>query len=332
MFVDADIMPKCNLDYLFELSSSSPSHHIDVADQAITVTINPTTPTSPTLKGTVILSWQQEASNAGLFIMTPNLEDWDRLQQAIRSHEQQALKMEWPYWDEDIGWGHRITPPDYWRGMKNPSVKNNKWNWFSVHSDQGLLYYFAKYIKKDVSIIIGDEIETWSSTKYSGKEGRDQQHEKVELHHVQYHVFDKFSCNKVGSQGSGRGTRLPPPYSDVHHFTGRNKPWEIHDLRTNKTSKRHQKNILDWQNTLAEIQDVANYSFIFPRESLSSETPTTNSTRPRHHKNGGSNPPVGRFAGTYETIRHIQAKSFYGWKDHYDAQYHDAYFVDSYEM
>ena len=366
IFVDADIMPKCNLDYLFELSSlplPSPSSSISPSTSlrnqkklGLASTTNRTnrsndstqlniitqgTPTmsriiSPALKGTVILSWQNEASNAGFFMVTPSMDDWNLLQQAIVRHEQQVLKMDYPYWDEDVGWGHRITPPDYWRGMKDPTTKNHKWKWFSVHSDQGLLYYFAKYIKKDVSIIIGDEIETWSTgtTRKHASTGDDstaqqqQQQQPVQLQNIQSNLFDRFSC-KLGR--GGNRNRLPPPYSDLHHFTGTNKPWESENIRSmNNNTKPLRGNVVDWTKTMLEIQDMTNFTFQFalsdeaPMIGSSSKSKNSTSNMKNNRKN---NPPVGRFAGSYEMFRHIRAKSFFGWKGHYDEKNDDVYYL-----
>ena len=361
IFVDADIMPKCNLDYLFELSSSplplisrlttlrneetmgpSNTNRVNRSNDSTQLNVNTKgTPTmsrniSPALKGTVILSWQNEASNAGFFMMTPSMDDWNLLQQAIERHEQQVLKMDYPYWDEDVGWGHTITPPDYWRGMKDPTKKNHKWKWFSVHSDQGLLYYFAKYIKKDVSIIIGDEIETWSTgtTRKHAHSGGDsieqqqQQQQSVQLENIQSNLFDRFSC-RLGR--GGNRNRLPPPYSDLHHFTGTNKPWESEIIRSrNNTTKLMRGNVVDWGKTMLEIQDMTNFTFHFASTitalpMIESSSTSKNSTSNMKH-NGKFNPPVGRFAGSYEMFRHIRAKSFFGWKGHYDEKYDDVYY------
>lgn len=57
------------------------------------------------------------------------------------------------------GWGHRIDPPDYWMNLDRR--RGNSWNFHASFADQGLLYHWVKYVKKNVSIIIYDAL--WSS-------------------------------------------------------------------------------------------------------------------------------------------------------------------------
>ncbi|KAG7340332.1 hypothetical protein IV203_023875 [Nitzschia inconspicua] len=156
---------------------------------------------------------QTEASNAGFFLVTPHKGDWSLLQQVIRQKEEKALTLPWPHFNEAEGWGHVITPPDYWRPLNGSKL--HRWKWHAVFADQGLLYYWTKYVKMNVSIIIGDEIEHWSST--NGQK-------KVTLERIDKGgPLDAFSCIR-----QFHSTRMqPPPYRDFHHFTGTSKPWEL---------------------------------------------------------------------------------------------------------
>jgi len=87
LFIDADTMPLCNLDYMFELSEPSSS----------VVEVNKK---KPLLKANVIIAWRGEGANAGFFMMKPNNEDWEQLQREIRRKEEKALTLPWPHWDE----------------------------------------------------------------------------------------------------------------------------------------------------------------------------------------------------------------------------------------
>lgn len=291
IFMDADLMPRCNLDYLFELSE--PEQHEEEEANWAHQTQPP--PPPPLLKQTLILSWQQEAANAGFFMMTPNLDDWQSLQRAVRRKEERALRLPWPHWEEDVGWGHRIVPPDYWRGSNG--TKLTKWNWFSVHSDQGLLYYWPKYVKRNVSIVIGHDLETWSSS--SSSSGNEQE---VVLEGIRSHSLEKFSC---------KNGQIPPPYRDFHHFTGVNKPWEnnlLFDVSPTEATlqpvKRLSQHLLDWNDALQEVQTIANYTFLLPLNDSQSAS-------------GNTRPPLGRFATHRDMIRHIKARAFFGW-NHYE--------------
>ena len=138
---------------------------------------------------------------------------------------------------------------------------------------------------------MGDEIENWSS----------QNGEDVTLERIIRRPLEKLSC--LGGQN-------PPPYRDIFHFTGISKPWEM-DLRNTSrstpsnrsTGKRLSKTLIAWKQALLEVQEITNYSFSFHLS----------------HERGGSNPPVGRFATFNDMIRHIRAKSFFGWNQYESA-------------
>jgi len=129
MYLDYDVLPTCNLDYMFELS-------------------DPLQDTSESfrLKENVILSYQSEPSSGGMFILKPNVTDYDHIQRIIREKETRSMQLPYPHWDESYGWGHVITPPDHWKTVRGRIGKD--WSWYGVMADQGLLYYWTKYVKK----------------------------------------------------------------------------------------------------------------------------------------------------------------------------------------
>ena len=60
-----------------------------------------------------------------------------------------------------------------WRGFYQTDKHDNEnkvghsWTWDHAVADDGLLYYWTKYYKKSVTIIMGDETEHWWSTTSS---------------------------------------------------------------------------------------------------------------------------------------------------------------------
>jgi hypothetical protein len=86
IFLDADIMPICNLDYIFELS------------EPVNETEAP-----PAIKPNAIMAEHTEAANAGFFMLQPNLDDWQLLQKEIQRKEEKALALPWPHFDEREG-------------------------------------------------------------------------------------------------------------------------------------------------------------------------------------------------------------------------------------
>lgn len=174
-------MPLCNLDYLFELSY-----------QGI-------------LKENVVLANSLEPSSGGFFILAPNATDYQRLQNTIVAVENTTLYMGYPHWNASEGWGHAFEGGDYWVNLKGE--KGFDWSWYGVQADQGLLYFWTKYMQQSVSIIIHHTVEHWGSKEGSiVKEGNDEG------------LLHRYSCT------SGP-RRKAAPYRDFVHLTGKKKPW-----------------------------------------------------------------------------------------------------------
>ena len=217
LFLDSDIMPHCSLDYMFELSEPPPQPSAEKADDR-------TDRPEPILKETVILSWHGEAANAGFFMVKPGLDEFRAVQEIIRAKEERALAMPFPHWDPIEGWGHvfhnheeegeddnnnhnnNIT--DYWRS--EDGTNGTIWKWHAVFADQGLLYYWAKYFKRNASIIIGRDVENWGST--TDRSGTDDK-KKVILEKTYYDILTNYTC-RAGA------TNAYVPYQDFKHFTG----------------------------------------------------------------------------------------------------------------
>eukprot|EP00934_Nitzschia_sp_Nitz4_P006470 Nitzschia sp. Nitz4//scaffold7_size249615//178403//179910//NITZ4_001194-RA/size249615-augustus-gene-0.37-mRNA-1//-1//CDS//3329558493//6460//frame0 len=272
LFLDGDVVPICNLDYLFELSE--PEYG------------------SPLLKENAVLAWKGEAANAGFFMFQPNQSDFQLMQEVIRVKEEKALQLPFPHWDEVEGWGHKIEAPDFWR---SPMVQHaTNWSWHAVFADQGLLYHWTKYVKMSVSLMIGDDIENWSSRNGT-----------IFLENV-YHggPLSNYSCSAARTNG-------PSPYVHFHHFTGSSKPWEplqysryIEHLNNDTTKSDLRPHLptgsilLQWYETLDLIEErygrkVFNFSHVLDPKS--------------------EGPPVGRFSAFGQMFQHLEAKAARNW-------------------
>jgi len=210
MYLDYDIFPNCNLDYLFELSDTMP----DASNG-----------TSFRLKENVILGYRGQPSAGGIFILKPNSTDFGNLRRIIHEKEIRSFNQPYPHWDEVYGWGHVITPPDYW---KNRWKKEQNWTWYGVEADQGLLYYWTKYVKKSVSIIGPNEVEQWDSDNWDV--ASDGKLVLREGHHGEGHITttitkDPFKRYGYGCRITHDYFHVPKPYDDFYHLTGRAKPW-----------------------------------------------------------------------------------------------------------
>jgi hypothetical protein len=88
-----------------------------------------------------------------------------------------------------------------------------QWDWYGANADQGLIYYWMKYVKKSVSLIVKHEVEQWEANGEGALERADDLHPNI---------LDQHGCtNDLGPRRNGG----PSPYSDFVHLTGRAKPW-----------------------------------------------------------------------------------------------------------
>jgi len=207
MFMDGDMIPMTNLDYYFHLS-------------------DPEYTALPTLlKSNFIMATKFEPCNTGMFMVTPSKEAFADYISILKNQLEIAKTLPYPHFDKRRGWGHIFRKAkDTWRSIES---KEPRWTYHAAHSDQGLMYQFAKYTRQDVSIAIGDIVENWKKgevdkpimesevtgmlSKYQG-----------ELLRYQY------SCDKPKEESKELQYRwrCTPPYDSTAHFYGKMKPWE----------------------------------------------------------------------------------------------------------
>jgi hypothetical protein len=125
--------------------------------------------------------------------------------------------------DEVLGWGHAIQPPDEWVTVaKNQYTRGRLWKFHGCFADQGLLYHWVKYVKKNVSIIVYNVLQNWVSS--GAQQGNDTSNGSpvMETNASTYNISG-FGCpNHYRIFPRNR----PSPQKDFTHFTGTKKPWE----------------------------------------------------------------------------------------------------------
>eukprot|EP01083_Nonionella_stella_P287538 978791_1 len=247
IFMDGDVMPLASMDYLFELS-----------EPLVGENNNNNNEPPPVLMENLILSWAQEPAHGGFFMLKPNHDDYLHALEIIHNTEVLGLDQPWPHFDEVLGFGHKIDPSDPWEsnaGMSTKQIKSTNWTWHGSFADQGFLYHWVKFVKKNVSIINGPRIDNYFTTP-------DQTNAKGEL------ILQKRSrkdapltpysamYGKRYVQGHGRDA----PKVDFAHFLGSQKPWYQRD-RTKKQAGTKGT----WFSVLETVEKLANVTTIqFP--------------------------------------------------------------------
>jgi hypothetical protein len=225
LFLDADVLPVGNMDYLFELSDGD----------------------NPILEENLVIAGPFEPANGGIFMLKPGVGEFEELNRIVRTREIRDKHLEGRKFDPVEGWGHQIKSPDYWITTKIGARTN--WTFNAAQADQGLLYHWVKYVKKSVSLVRSNIVENWSVDS-NGTLRIAATHDNlfVNVSHpinVFYH-----ECLRWSHKG------CYAPYRDWVHFTGKKKPWlsakPPPDLtaETSLTTRR-----LFWWYTLKELND-----------------------------------------------------------------------------
>jgi alpha-N-acetylglucosamine transferase len=220
-YLDYDMLPYCSLDYLMELSDGTSR--------------DGTPPQTRLLQDNVIMAYNTEPSSGGLFILRPNITDYQRMQNIIRQKEQRGLTRKYPHWDQVEGWGQVIPSDQPWRTTLGETGRN--WTWHGAHCDQGLLYYWTKFIQHNVSIIIQHQIEQWGQNNETGK----SQLIDVDTSNALY----QYGCRTPPPQV--KSSRLMAPYNSFIHLTGRSKPWygNLKKYQLAMVEKKDQVHLMD---------------------------------------------------------------------------------------
>lgn len=198
LFLDGDVMPMGNLDYLFHLSDEGEhGQELGLQNQSVL------------FKENVIIAGDEEPANGGFFLLTPGTERMEELWSIVdrvRAYNRNGSIC----FDEVKGWGHIIEPPDKWHGRYD---EGRNWSFYGVESDQGLLYYYVKYFRQNVTIIGSPDqgIENWGS-----KDGKAWLETTLKFNEV----FPRYA-RPIRQDGIACDSWL----CDYFHFGADTKPW-----------------------------------------------------------------------------------------------------------
>jgi alpha-N-acetylglucosamine transferase len=203
LYLDSDVIPLNNLDYMFEKSTGP----------------------NATLEENVVIAYKMEPSSGGFFMLKPNKDDYLEVTKIIERVEKLGY-----HFNETTGWGHEITAPDYWQSFHQIG---RKWDFYGSFTDQGLLYHWTKYVKKKVSIVIGrDSVQMWNADendnakmvrkqKQSDIFGDVQKYGKVssnEMRAFPYTDFKHFT-SRTKPWLKKVAKNPPPKYEDINFIT-----------------------------------------------------------------------------------------------------------------
>lgn len=187
LYLDGDVMPINNLDYMFAKSVGS----------------------NATLEENVVLAYNNEPAQGGFFMLRPDAHDFETISNIILQREQGGFTF-----DQDMGYGHKIVPPDEWESFKKTGTK---WDFYGAYTDQGLLYHWVKYVKKKVTIIRSNYVKTYNQDESGNVQLiRQQSGDDVFSDVVRYGKMTFYMHN---------GVHNVFPYKDYKHFVEATKPW-----------------------------------------------------------------------------------------------------------
>jgi hypothetical protein len=281
LYLDSDVMPLCNLDYLLELSFTG------------------------ILQPNVALAWFTEPAHGGFFLLAPSSSSssssssreesyYEQLEAVVERREHEALQLPYPHWDPVRGWGHVLK--EEWYGLPQPvetmaetGLKrysssprhSTNWTFHGDFCDQGLLYYWARFHQRDVSILYLDTVLDYyhdSTDNSNGNGNGNGNGDESSRARSSHDVFGtNRSCLPPGKEYLGQyGSTLQPPlfygkipHRDFVHFSGDRKPWEEsrHEFPDSTSMSSSIKSSTDyWYSQLQQVfQDFAK---LYPHRKL----------------------------------------------------------------
>ena len=210
MFLDADTIPLMNLDFFFHLSDPD----------------NDKLPTI--LKPNLILATRTEPCNTGMFMVEPSADIFTQYKETVRKQHEQGRNLPYPHFSRGDGWGYNFKKNnDQWEAIRRTA---QIWIWHASHSDQGLMYYIAKFLYKDVSIVLGERLQNWKAV--DGQKAPELESETLDLlkkYQPTEVLAYMWQCDKDISKRPLKDYMdwsCRPPYNSFSHFMGKQKPWQ----------------------------------------------------------------------------------------------------------
>ena len=238
LFMDSDIIPFGNLDYLFHLSEGP----------------------NAVLQENVVFAWRTEPANGGIFMLKPNHTDYLNMKEIQRN---QLIANKGGKFSKTTGWGgYQIQPPDHWSN-RGYFINGTQWTFKGALGCQGLLYYWVKYVKKNVSIINSGSVVSWVETWKPENDNIDGRVKMSEF--LKGKNIFKDGCHATLPRYTVKLRNYLPmaPYKDFFHFTSARKPWLQMPAKDVNISSAFRQPQDFWYHMLREINKEQNMGLNF---------------------------------------------------------------------
>ena len=120
--MDSDVLPLSNLDYLFEAMD----RHV--------------------LQNNLAFLGKREPANGGSFVLSPR-------GGALKVAHDLIARKERSAWNEAVGWGVDAASTPQFQYPTTKVGDRASWEFFGADGDQGLLYYWMKFVERDASFV-----------------------------------------------------------------------------------------------------------------------------------------------------------------------------------
>ena len=132
---------------------------------------------------------------ASIFMVTPKIGMFESVMDIIHKHRNTST-----IFHEEDGWGHNIIS----LLEEHNETYHQKWNWYGVGVDQGIIYQWMKYELPQVSIVTKNAMKTYTNVRDNGGARRNKALVSTQTIPVSFHK------------------------ENYIHFSGTKKPWKMY--------------------------------------------------------------------------------------------------------
>jgi hypothetical protein len=198
----------------------------------------------------------EDPVNAGLFVVTPKPGYYQEIQDIIQRHGIPSKEN----WDSTIGWGKDQAAKNNEYRLWDLQKSGTGWEFYCADADQGLLLYWSKFVRQDVSIIVGPTVEqyTLSVTPTVTSTGE-------LLPNSCLPPLSSSGRASTFAQNAGVYAASLPVYQDFFHMVGYSKAWEMPPKRSIPATRKMVESSSEyWYFLLQQVKDQFDVDNIIP--------------------------------------------------------------------